>query len=108
MSILVYDYQCPSCGYKTELFCRSDKLDEPVQCASCHEADMTRMIPAPRAQLEGFTGDFPGAAMAWEKRRESKMKAEAREMERHGSVTGSPLPAFHDSVAAKYEVVSND
>jgi hypothetical protein len=44
-----------------------------------------RQVAAPRAQLDGASGDFPGAAMAWEKRRESHMAKERKNKEKHGS-----------------------
>lgn len=44
-----------------------------------------RLVAAPRAQLEGITGAFPGAADKWTKRRESHMAKERRNQEKHGS-----------------------
>jgi hypothetical protein len=43
------------------------------------------LIAAPRISLEGLSGDFPTAADQWEKRRESHMKKERRNQERHGT-----------------------
>jgi hypothetical protein len=43
------------------------------------------MIAAPRCQLEGITGAFPGAAMAWERKREQKMAQERKHKEKHGT-----------------------
>ena len=47
----------------------------------------TRLIAAPRCQLEGITGDFPGAALKWEANRESHMRKEQKHKEKHGTWT---------------------
>ena len=81
MSIRVFDFRCPA-GHVNEMFVESDV--HSMQCVTCGKIAQ-RMLAAPRAQLEGITGSFPGAAMAWEKRRESHMAKERKNMERHGS-----------------------
>ena len=95
MSIRVYDYVCDACGFKDELFCNAEKLDERIECTSCHSLNaMQRMIPAPRAQLDGISGDFPGAAMQWEKRRESHMAKERKHEANHGTeYIGNSVPS---------------
>lgn len=79
---LLFDYKCPD-GHVHEMLVSSKKhrLDV-VQCLTCHKPAV-RMLAAPRCQLEGITGHFPGAAMAWEKRRESHMKKEQKHKEQH-------------------------
>jgi hypothetical protein len=42
------------------------------------------MISPVRSVLEGFSGDFPTAADKWVRLRESRMKQERRDTERHG------------------------
>jgi len=86
MSIRVYDYWCEACGFREELFGNAETLEERIDCISCHAPHaMHRLIPAPRASLEGITGDFPGAAMQWEKRRQSHMAKERKHQENHGT-----------------------
>lgn len=79
--IRVYDFRC-LLGHVTEHFVDSDT--RAVLCPECAET-ATRQVAAPRAQLEGFTGAFPGAAMAWEKRRESHMAKERKNKREHGT-----------------------
>ena len=45
------------------------------QCPEC-ERTATRIISAPRCQLEGITGSFPSAYDAWNRKRESHIKRE--------------------------------
>ena len=79
MAIRVFDFQC-SAGHRNEMFVEADVVS--MQCVTCGKTAQ-RMIAAPRAVLEGITGDFPGAAMKWEKTRESKMKQEQKHKEQH-------------------------
>ncbi len=69
-----FDFQCAK-GHITEKYI--DDAVKVVQCPHCGN-DASRLISAPKISLEGITGDFPGAAMAWEKRRESHMKYERK------------------------------
>lgn len=77
----VFDFKCRACGTVSERFVNADIREHNCDCG--HVSD--RLIAAPRAQLEGFTGDFPGAAMAWEQRREQRMKQERVHEDRHGT-----------------------
>jgi hypothetical protein len=79
--IRVFDFQCRKCHKISEHFVSDDIREHNCPCG--HVAD--RLVAAPRAQLEGFTGDFPGASMAWVKRREERMKQERVHEERHGT-----------------------
>ena len=81
MSLRMFDFQCDG-GHKHEALVQSD--ERSIACPTCNKV-ATRLIAAPRCQLEGITGSFPGAAMAWEKRRESKMKQEQKHKEKHGT-----------------------
>jgi hypothetical protein len=69
-----FDFQCAK-GHITEKYI--DDAVKVVQCPHCGN-DASRLISAPKISLEGITGAFPGAAMAWEKRRESHMKYERK------------------------------
>jgi hypothetical protein len=80
MALRVFDFRCPL-GHVTEHF-----VDAEIEEVQCHcECVAVRQIAAPRAKLEGITGAFPGAAMAWEKRRESHMAKERKNIEQHGT-----------------------
>lgn len=81
MSRFLFDFRCPK-GHVNEMM--ADPAVRTVKCLICGKL-ARRMLAAPRAQLEGITGSFPGAAMAWEKRRESHMKKEKKNMENHGT-----------------------
>lgn len=78
--IRVYDFRCPL-GHVTEHFVESDIVEVQCHCECMAE----RMIPAPRAKLDGCSGDFPTAADKWEQRRASHMKKEQRNVENHGT-----------------------
>ena len=81
MGIRVFDFECVD-GHSHEMFVEAGTLS--VQCVTCGKP-ARRMIAAPRCQLEGITGSFPGAAIKWEKNRESKMLQEQKHKEKHGT-----------------------
>ena len=81
MAIRVFDFECAA-GHRNEMFVEADVVS--MQCVTCGKIAQ-RMIAAPRAVLEGITGDFPSAAMQWEKRRESKMRQEQKHKDKHGT-----------------------
>ena len=70
----IFDFQCAK-GHITEKYV--DDSVKVIQCPHCAN-DASRLISAPRISLEGISGDFPGATMAWEKRRESHIKYERK------------------------------
>jgi hypothetical protein len=80
--IRVFDFRCKF-DHVTEHFVDSASIDETIKC-ECGEPAQ-RQIAAPRAQLEGFSGAFPGAADKWERNRESHMRKERRNLERNGT-----------------------
>lgn len=71
----VYDYKCDS-GHVSEHFVKNDQV-VCVSCPTCG-ANAARQIPAPLSNLEGITGAFPGAALKWESKRESRMSYERK------------------------------
>ena len=81
MALRVFDFRCPD-GHTHEAF-----VDSEVRVRGClhpgcfHGA--TRQIASPRFALDGCSGDFPTAADAWERRRESHMRKERKNMENH-------------------------
>ena len=70
----VFDFQCPN-DHITESFVNSDTRE--INCSVCGQT-ATRLVSTPRVRLEGTTGDFPGAAMQWERKRAEKIKAERK------------------------------
>jgi hypothetical protein len=86
--IRVYDFRCAQ-GHVTEMFVDSDLL--VTNCPRCGDlADRT--IPAPRSQLEGFSGAFPGAYHKWAANRESHMAKERKSMASKGEyLNGRPV-----------------
>jgi len=58
----IFDARCSSCDTIFETY---DYLDAAVRCDCGGEAK--RIISPVRCSLEGHSGDFPGAAMKWER-----------------------------------------
>jgi len=81
MSWRLFDFQCVH-GHVHEELVQPDV--HGVLCDKCNEPAQ-RLISPVRSQLDGTSGDFPTAADQWEKRRESHMKQERRNQERHGT-----------------------
>lgn len=79
--IRVRDYSCPTCGYAFEVF--ATEHDDLAPCPSCY-GTAVRQLSAPRSQLEGTTGSFPGAALAWERKRDQQIAIEKRRERDHG------------------------
>lgn len=68
-----YDFRC-KCGQVFEAFVNTSIRN--VRCSCGDEAN--RLISPVRCQLDGASGDFPGAAMRWEKRRGEQIKHERK------------------------------
>lgn len=74
MSKRIFEFVCS----KGHLF---DKLvDSEIRTTDCKECGKSaeRIISTPMVKLEGVTGDFPGAAMQWERKRAEKIKADQK------------------------------
>ena len=58
---VLFSFQCRNCK---ENF---DKLTEYTQVSTCPlcGSDADKLISAPRIDLEGYSGSFPGAAISW-------------------------------------------
>lgn len=61
--MILYDWKCKK-EHKFEELASSDTKELP--CPECG-AKAIRQVSAPSIELEGITGDFPGAAAKWEK-----------------------------------------
>jgi len=81
MSLRLFDFQCDK-GHRFEEMTQPEVRE--VKCATCGRR-APRLMSAPRVSLEGISGDFPSAADKWVQRRESHMKKEKRNQERHGT-----------------------
>lgn len=70
---VLLDFKCSACGIIDEHFVDNDTKETP--CHGC--SGVATKVQAPiRSNLDPISGSFPGATIAWEKRREAKMKAE--------------------------------
>ena len=76
--IRVFDFLCPS-GHLQERFTSLET--ETIDCQVCGTKAF-RQLSTPRVKLEGITGDFPGAAMKWEKKHLEQL---AKEQKRNAS-----------------------
>ena len=81
MSLRVFDFRCVK-GHVYEHMI--DVETRTVKCKTCGRPAQ-RMLAAPRSQLDGCSGDFPSAAMKWEKKREEKMRQERKHKANHGT-----------------------
>lgn len=81
MSLRVFDYLCSN-GHRKERFVYAQ--EETLPCEQCNGVAV-RQLSSPRFELDGCSGDFPTAADAWEKRRESHMRKERKNVEAHDS-----------------------
>ena len=80
MGVRVFDFLCRK-GHRIERFVNADIVEHECECGAMG----ARQLAAPRAQLDGTSGDFPGAADAWERRRNSHMAKERANVEKHGT-----------------------
>lgn len=74
MSKRIYEFICAN-DHITEAYIDSEL--RTTKCKVCDQAAI-RIISRPMVKLEGVTGDFPGAAMQWERKRNEKIKAEQK------------------------------
>lgn len=70
----MFEFRCDN-FHVTERFI--DEQERTTKCATCSK-DALRIISSPRIALEGVTGDFPGAADKWVKKRAEKLKQEQK------------------------------
>jgi hypothetical protein len=61
MTKRIFEFKCVK-DHITEKFV--DEEVKVVECPHCRN-DASRIISSPRISLEGITGAFPGAAIAW-------------------------------------------
>jgi hypothetical protein len=69
-----FEFVCEE-GHLTEKY-----IDSEIRQINCSVCDRLaqRIISKPQVRLEGVTGDFPGAAMQWERKRNERLKQEQK------------------------------
>ena len=71
----MYEFQCSHCNhYFEELI----EYTQTIPCPKCN-ANADKLISTPRVKLEGYSGSFPGAAAAWEKKHKQKLAEELKQ-----------------------------
>ena len=63
----ILDVRCGSCGHIDEVFGRRD---DAFRCTVC-SSESKRIISPVKCQLEGVSGDFPGASFKWKREHEA-------------------------------------
>ena len=66
----LFEFQCRDCK---ESFEEYTEYKQVSQCPMCG-AEADKLISTPRIALEGISGSFPGAALAWEKKHKQSAK----------------------------------
>ena len=74
MTKRIYEFICAD-DHLTEAYIDSEL--RTTKCKVCGNPAI-RIVSKPMVKLEGVTGDFPGAAMQWERKRNEKIKAEQK------------------------------
>jgi predicted nucleic acid-binding Zn ribbon protein len=59
----IYDVRCTVCNSITEVFGRED---DEFRCGACNSL-AKRIVSPVKCSLDGTSGDFPGAAIRWER-----------------------------------------
>ena len=77
MARRIYEFVCV--GEEAHLFEKlTDENNRSVICPHCGELS-NRIISPVRCELDGCSGDFPGAAISWVKKRAEKLKIERKQ-----------------------------
>lgn len=66
----IFDARCTSCNHIDEVY---GYREETFRCTVCSSESKVIISPI-RCQLEGTSGDFPGAAMKWARDHEKAAK----------------------------------
>ena len=70
----IYEFICSN-DHLTEAYIDAEK--RTTECTQCGQPAI-RIVSKPMVKLEGVTGDFPGAAMQWERKRNEKIRQEQK------------------------------
>ena len=77
MARRMYEFICT--GEDSHLFEKfTDEENRVVTCPECGEPS-NRIVSAVRCELDGCSGDFPGAAISWVKKRAEKIRQERKQ-----------------------------
>lgn len=71
----MYEFQCSHCNHYFE---ELTEYTQTFTCPKCH-SNADKLISAPRVSLEGYSGSFPGAASAWEKKHKQQLAKELKQ-----------------------------
>ena len=71
----IFEFVCTNSHLTEKLV---DSEIRTINCLVCG-TPAERIVSTPTVKLEGVTGDFPGAAMQWERKRAEKIAAEQRQ-----------------------------
>ena len=74
MALRMFEFLCTN-SHRTEALVDPDT--QHLLCSKCG-AEAAKIISAPTMKLEGFTGSFPTAYDAWERKRSEKMAIERK------------------------------
>lgn len=75
MSRRMFEFVCED-GHISEALVSSDVRE--IACRACGK-NATRIVSAVQTKLEPFTGSFPTAYDAWERKRAEKLKVERKQ-----------------------------
>lgn len=87
MSRIMLDFLCED-GHLNEYFIENDTRETP--CKECGKPAI-RQVAAPRTFLDPISGDFPGATMSWEAKREQHMRLERKAEANNGPDASTDL-----------------
>lgn len=77
MARRLYEFICT--GEENHLFEKyTDETNKTVICPHCGELS-NRIVSAVRCELDGCSGDFPGAAISWVNKRAEKIRQERKQ-----------------------------
>ena len=71
----MYDFKCVLHNHLFEAFIESEV--RTTMCNQC-ESEAERIVSMPMIRLEGVSGDFPGAAMQWERKHAQQLAVERK------------------------------
>ncbi len=76
MAKRIFEFVCV--GEEPHLFEKfTDEDNRTVVCPHCGELS-NRIVSTPRIALDGWSGDFPGETMQWERKRAEKLSQERK------------------------------
>lgn len=73
----IFEFVCT--GDEAHLFEKyTDAENRTATCPECGEPS-NRIVSPVRSNLDGCSGDFPGATISWERKRAEKLKIERKQ-----------------------------